>query len=250
MFEVSDARSSIDAAEMPVLPSPSMKAATCIPTVFVELAPAPLRATLPPPAEKPTAPLITNASMVCVAVAMADNFPAAVRLESLTNAATAPLPTPPTVFSASDAPIATATPACPTPTEAEAAATVASMKAVLVAVNATSRAAVTVLSWTKAFVPPKIVFVAFAPAPLTAMPAVAPPPIAIDAAYVTELINESVTASITTSPAVVRIVSSACRTKASTLSSTWFSASATPTLNATPAVPPKAAAIVAAPAVE
>ena len=138
MVELSDARSAIDAAVMPVPPSPSMKAATCIPTVFVELAPAPLSATLKPPPEKPTAPASTDASIVCVAVAVADNAPVAVRLESLTNAATAPLSMPPTEFSASEAPTANATPVLPSPTEAETDATVASIIAVLMAVSTTS----------------------------------------------------------------------------------------------------------------
>ena len=102
----------------------------------------------------------------------------------------------------------------------------------------------------KAWVPPKIVFVALAPAPLTAMPAVAPPPMAMDAANVTAVMDESVLASITTLPTVVRTVSSTRLMKASTFCSTLLSAIATPIERATPALPPKAAAIVAAPAVD
>ena len=84
------------------------------------------------------------------------------------NAATAPLSMPPTVFSASDAPIASATPVLPSPTEAETAATVALMSAVLMAVSPTAPAPVTVLSWIRALVPPEIVLVALAPPPLMA----------------------------------------------------------------------------------
>ena len=168
------ARSVIDCADIPVLPSPSIKAPTCIPTLLVVLAPAPLSATLVPPVDTPTAPANTNASIVCVAVALADNAPFAVTLESLTNAATAPLPVPPTIFSASDAPIAIATPLLPTPTEAETAATVASILAVFRATSPTSPRPVTVLSSMEALVAPEIVLVALAPPPLRATLVLAP----------------------------------------------------------------------------
>ena len=148
----------------------------------------------------------------------------------------------------------------PTPTAALAATTVASMVESLNASISTLPALTTTLptgttaasppSSMKALVRLRMTFFATAPAPLTAIPAMPPPPMASDAAAVVASIRETVLASITTSPTVVRTVSSARRMKASTLLPMWFSASATPTENATPALPPKAAAIEAAPAVD
>ena len=139
----------------------------------------------------------------------------------------------------------------PAPTAALAAITSARIDESLVAWTSTFPLLTTTLpSATEALVRLRMMFFATAPAPLTAIPAVPPPPMASDAADVVASIRETVVASITTPPRVVRSVSSALSMKASTLLPMWFAASATPTEKATPPVPPKAAAIVAAPATD
>ena len=135
----------------------------------------------------------------------------------------------------------------PTPTAALAATTVASMTESPRA----SRSTLPPLTMTlcppmSACVRVRITLRATAPAPLTAMPAVPPPPMASEAAAVTASMRATVRASTTTSPVVVTLASVI---DASTSLPMWFSAIATPTDTATAAVPPKAAAIDAAPAI-
>ena len=71
-------------------------------------------------------------------------------------------------------------------------------------------------SSTKAFVRLRMMFLATAPAPLTAIPAMPPPPIANDAAKVRLSILETVFASMTTSPLLDSSLPSTARMNAST----------------------------------
>ena len=76
--ELSSADKRIEAAFTPV-PSPSMKALTFMPTVLIELAPAPARLTpaVPPPVTA-AEPASTKAPMFCVEVAVRASAPPAV----------------------------------------------------------------------------------------------------------------------------------------------------------------------------
>ena len=94
--------------------------------------------------------------------------------------------------------------------------------------------------------PPVMMFSAQAPAPLTATPTVPPPPTAMDAANATESITALSVAVTLMAPAVASTLAST--TTASTSLSMLLRASVTPTDKARPAVPPKPAAIEAAPA--
>ena len=80
--EVSRAVRLIEAARTPPIPSPSMNALTAMPTVLIELAPAPPRLAPPLPAAVTAAdPARTEALIVCVAVAAAVRAPVAVTVE-------------------------------------------------------------------------------------------------------------------------------------------------------------------------
>ena len=79
--EVSRAVRPIEAARTPPIPSPSMNALTFMPTVLIELAPAPARLTPTLPAVTAADPARTKAPIVCVAVAAAVRAPVAVTVE-------------------------------------------------------------------------------------------------------------------------------------------------------------------------
>ena len=132
MVEVSLAESVIDAPFTPLLPSPSIDDLTVMPTVLMELAPAPPSPTPLLPAVTATEPARTKALIFWSAVAVAVIAPVAVTPELERYACVVPE----IVLVASDTPIAAATPLVPTATEADTAATVASIVAVLVAVSA------------------------------------------------------------------------------------------------------------------
>ena len=81
ILEVSEAVRLMEEAFTPPLPSPSINALTFMPTVLVELAPAPPRLTPLLPAVTATDPARTNADIVCVAVARASIAPVARTVE-------------------------------------------------------------------------------------------------------------------------------------------------------------------------
>ncbi len=103
---------------------------------------------------------------------------------------------------------------------------------------------------TWALVRVRMMFLATAPAPLTATPATPAPPMDTDTAVEIAWIVALFSANSFILPTVVVTVSSVLRIYASISLLIWFSARDTPIDTATPAVPPKAAAMDAAPATE
>ena len=249
ILEVSVAERKISEPRIPPLPSPSMEAITCMPTVLIELAPDPAPA---PPEnealERATAPARTSASTVWAASAVIAILPLAVTVEFFNSDSVVPV----TSLSASEAPMATARPACPPAAERETAATVASIVAVFTALSFRPPRLSIVLSSIVACVSLSIVLVAAAPPPLRLTPA--PPAAAIDtdAEMQWAMISLVWTASRVTDPGAVVPVDTPVihdSTSASTVLVALVAAMATEVLAApldTEIVPPIAWALIVA----